>query len=330
MAEPNTDLKAQFSKIMTFFMIFAVIITIIIYINVEGGKKNKCPELPSKSAIISVYDNTNIPLTTPISQLYIMTAYNCCCLGKFKNDYVNGDNTNIQQKFCALQNCALQGVRALDFTVYLQKGVPVISASTTNDNNYKEMYNSVDFNNTMVNVKRYFLLDTNSSTVKDPLFLIFRIYSDKQETYNLVATTLNEIFGVNNEYGNFIYTKTYNKTITLKDIQNSRVVIMIEPFSTNLLNNSQLNLITSVTLDPTGKTYPSIKRLVDIKSNTSNNLVLLYPDFDNNSSNNYDSKLNGFRNKISFTAMNFQNKDYNLTTYTKQFNGQSFIIFPTE
>ena len=44
-----------------------------------------------------------------VRDFYIKTAYNCCCSGKFKNDYVD---------LCSLDVVNAYGVRALDFQIY--------------------------------------------------------------------------------------------------------------------------------------------------------------------------------------------------------------------
>ena len=51
-----------------------------------------------------------------LGDYFIKTAYNCCCAGNYKNDFVN---------ICALKNCILQGARGLDFEIYSIDGKTV-------------------------------------------------------------------------------------------------------------------------------------------------------------------------------------------------------------
>jgi hypothetical protein len=151
--------------------------------------------------------------------LYVKTAYNCCCRGNFRNHYVdlvNGDADD----YCALRNCALNGVRALDFTIFSINKKPVISASTTSENTYKELYNHIDFNSTMQKVKQYFLTDSNTSKISDPLFLILRIQSALADIYNSIAYSLIQTFGLGNSSANMLMTQSINSYTALKFINN--------------------------------------------------------------------------------------------------------------
>ena len=77
---------------------------------------------------------------------YIKTAYNSCCSGNFKDDFVD---------LCALENCIKQGARCLDFQIYSLNDVPVIAASSLDDFSIKETYNSILFTNAMNTIKKY-------------------------------------------------------------------------------------------------------------------------------------------------------------------------------
>ena len=59
--------------------------------------------------------------THSLYDYYIKTAYNCCCSGNFKNDFVNE---------CALTSTLKQGARCLDFEIYSIDNKPVIAASS--------------------------------------------------------------------------------------------------------------------------------------------------------------------------------------------------------
>jgi hypothetical protein len=203
--------------------------------------------------------------------------------------------------------------------------VAVISASTTKDIDYKELYNSVDFNTTMLQVQRFFLNDNNTSLTGEPLFLIFRIQSDIQSTYDSVAYSITQVFGVGNHNGNFLYNKALTVNTTLADIQNTKVIIIVQPFSLEKLENSSLKNIASYTLNPDGITAPYINRISDNITNlTNNDIHFLYPNLYQSRSINYDP-TEAFTQNITFIAMNFQKNDSNLKKYNTKFGKTSFI-----
>jgi hypothetical protein len=231
--------------------------------------------------------------------------------------------------YCALKNCAMNGVRALDFTVFSMNKNPVISASTTKDTNYKELYNFADFNVTMQQVQRFFLYDTNTSQINDPLFLIFRIQSDLQTTYDIMASSLTNVFGVGNQFGNIIYNSKITPRTTLREVQNSGVIIIIEPHSKELLKKSPLFYLTAYSLNPDGITQPCINRYGDVLTNLDNNIHFVYPNFKQSNSNNfYSSSMFDSKAKVTFIAMNYQRDDANLKDYNRKFGKSSFLVRP--
>ena len=116
-----------------------------------------------------------------IGDFYIKTAYNCCCAGNFKNDFVD---------ICALENCIKQGVRCLDFEIYSVDNEPVVAASSVDDDTIKETYNSVNFGDAMTTVANMaFDVPTNKN---DPLIINLRIMSNNEEIYNKIAKILND------------------------------------------------------------------------------------------------------------------------------------------
>jgi len=317
------------SKQILFLFIFIVILLIMMYIRSQINKKYVCPKLIEPTSKVCAFDKGEIFRSTPISKLYIKTAYNCCCKGNFKNDYVD-IKVGKDNDFCALQNCANNGARALDFTVYSIDGKAAISASSTPEINYKELYNFIDFNIAMQQVNRYFLIDSNSSLIRDPLFLIFRIHSDIPELYESVATSLTQTFGVGNQYGNLIYMKYLNTTTTLDELKNTRVVVIVQPYDQDKLLKSSLNNITAYKLNADGYTIPCINRISDNLSKLSTKEIhFIYPDLYQKQSKNFDP-TNSFTENITFIGMNFQTNDINLKKYNEVFNKTSFILQETK
>lgn len=306
--------------------LFCLMVVILVYSNIKRSAYN-CNVLALntvQSSIETIVNDKEIGKMV-LRDLQIKTAYNCCCTGHFQNDYVD---------LCGLRNCAKYGVRALDFQIYSLGGSPVVSASSVTDKNYKEMYNSLKFSDTMKEVKRQFLLDsTNCPNTSDPLFLIFRIYSSNSTIYTSMYTILQELFGTGNTM-NLLYKPGLEKTLDntpLKNIYN-KVVIIVDRTG---LTNYDSNKLKSIVALNMGTTTNQIIRETEAVSNlsinpsfgsqTKNYLTVLYPDL-NGLNDNYDFVTSGIRNGIHMIGMNFQRNDVYLKTYNdKYFNKQAII-----
>ena len=303
-------------------LVFMIIIPILIYAMVQVSRqKSNCSRIDTYNTI-TITNIDDALYSTKLLDVYVKTAYNCCCSGDFQNDYV--DN-------CALTNCSKQGVRALHFDIYSLNGRPVISTSTVTGNKYKELYNQLDMYETMNVVKLKFMSQS------DPLFLLFSVNSEIPATYESMYTILLEIFGTGNNTGNMIYFTDNIGGTQLSNLIN-KVVICVESYSPTVFYKSSLALITSLDLkSSTSKIY----RETDIldfytNSNSPESEIPQYPQvlFPNKqkSSINYDFVTTGIKYGITFTGMNFQNKESLLDIYNKGFGNKSFLskVFITE
>jgi len=315
-------------------VIFIIVSAFFIYVFIIIRKdKNNCATLNDNKMntnIVSLLTKSNMDLTrTALNQTLIKTAYNCCCSGEYKNDYVN---------YCALINCAKQGVRALDFTIYSLKDTPVVAASTLQSNDYKETYNSLPFSDTMAQVYQYFVSSNmNCPNISDPLFLIFRVKSLLKTTYDQMASILNSTFGDNSLNGNLIfYIKQIDKTLdnvlltdlTNNKVQGCKVIILIDISGLNkdLYRKSKLSLMCALNIGNGDNVIYRESDLIqqsDIDEFASNSLSFLYPDF-SKSSNNYNF-VNGLNRKINFIGMSFQTNDVHLKVYNEIFLKNSII-----
>ena len=314
--------------------IFIIVAAFFIYVFIVIKRdKNNCKELNSNkmnTKIVPLLTNTNIKLSnTKLNQTFIKTAYNCCCSGKFKNDYVN---------YCALINCAKQGVRALDFTVYSLKGSPVIAASTLQSNDYKETYNSLPFSTTMSQVYQYFISSNmNCPNISDPLFLIFRVQSLLKKTYDEMASILNATFGDNSLNGNMIFyirdsdnslDNVLLSTLTNDKIEGCKVVIIIDitGVQKDLYRTSKLSVMSALDIGNGDNIIYRESELIqqpDLDDLATTSISFLYPDF-SNSSNNYNF-VTGLKYKINFIGLSFQTNDVHLKVYNDMFSKSSII-----
>lgn len=114
---------------------------------------------------------------------YIKTAYNCCSIGQYKNDYVS---------ICALKDILKQGVRCLDFEIYSVNDQPVVATSTQDSNFVKETYNYVSFSDVLQVVQNYAFSGGSCPNPSDPLIFHLRIKSTNQNMYQNFANLLKQ------------------------------------------------------------------------------------------------------------------------------------------
>ena len=298
--------------------IFLFISFFLLYIFVSLKKRKYHCNVLSKTEIqTSIKPLTRFKTDVSLNQVYVKTAYNCCCVGEFKNDYVDT---------CALVNCAKQGVRALDFTVFSLNNQPVVSASSFNSPLYKEQYNSLAFSEVMQQVKRSFLLDTlNCPNTTDPLFLIFRIQSRHKKCYDNMATILQSSFGSGNLAGNMLYTDINQmKKATLKQFI-GKVVVMVDTTGLSGYDASNLSKISVVNFGNIENRIIRAKDVYDENRRARTPLTILYPNLQN-SSDNFDFTL-GLPLGIQFIGLNFQTKDKYLDAYNAFFSNSAFKPF---
>ena len=300
--------------ILLFISFFAIIVIIYIFLSIN---KNQY----TLSYIIDKYNeygefqlpNTNLT-DISIKDIVFKSAFNSCCIGGLKHDYVD---------ICALKHCYRAGVRVLDFQIFSLNGFPVISASTVNENEYKELYNYLSFSETMNQVNYMFLNSSKHSNNNQVLFLNFRINSNNMDIYNQMAKILSVTFSGSSE----ILLKTpVDKELnqyTLNDLKN-KIIIMVDLNASPKMKDSfiktDLSKLTLVTFGTGFKYHSLYESEASLQSGIE--LASLYP---NKSSyaNNYDYNDKGIRNRFNFIYMNFQKKDAYLKKYLKYFTHSS-------
>lgn len=315
------------------FFVVIIIIGILVYVSNQLNLKYKnCSDLnkQSNTSVLSIEKVNDFNKETPLNDYFIKTAHNSCCVGNFKNDYVDA---------CALKNCASYGVRALDFQIYSLNNKPVVSASSVTSNQYKQIYNYMNFYDTMNYVRKFFIDDGTNINCKDPLFLIFRLYTTNDPVYTMMAQALNQVFGYGSPTGNMIYILPNNKTLdtTLLSALMRKVVIIVDPTNGNKSGFANSNLMNFTAMVTGVSTNNNIYRESDLlgvvavnrangyNTDVSNNLCILFPPLQPNK-NNYDFVTSGIFNELSFIGMNFQYKDQFLLEYNKDFfNSCAFI-----
>ena len=308
--------------IISFVIIFFILFSVLSWIySTLSNKSRSCVR------INSIYKEGNdLRTDTPalkyegdekdilVKNFFIKTAYNCCCVDGYKNNWVDG---------CALRKCIYQGVRCLDFEIYSYNNEPIIAASTANNNSIKETYNYMKFQDVLTIIKNE--NDSNKiSNSADPLFLHFRIMSDNINIYKKMAYLIkNVLFNNNDQNNNRCNIK--EKDLVMSNINNNlqnKYIIMVN--AKNYVNVQQTDLINYVNLQSGGPNlgllrYQTLRAAGDnnalLKAQTKKSLFIVLPDL-NNSIENYDW-TKAYSNGCQFIAMKFQNVDNQLIHYNK-------------
>lgn len=264
---------------------------------------------------------------------YIKTAYNCCCIEGYKNNFVSD---------CGLEACIRQGARCLDFEIYSLNNKPIIAASTANNNSIKETYNYIEFDNILDIIKYQAFDDKSTKCHLDPLYLHFRIMSENKPIFDKMGNSIKRILYdskpdnsehfINNvvnkvNYDGKYYLETNIKDFSLKIIiicycKNNNYIRESELGNyTNILSNSEyFSLLRFETIEAGGINEHSL-----IRSETKRKFFMVLPNL-NNKLNNFDFNI-PMHQGCHFIGMKFQNFDPNLLGYFNFFKNQGGFSF---
>jgi hypothetical protein len=292
-----------------------------------GLDKSNCQAMDSLYAEFPTISNVNFnndKYKYLLRDYYVKTAYNACCSGTFKNDFVN---------VCALKSCIKQGARCLDFGVYSIDGEPVVATSSVDNFSVKETYNSVPFANVIDVINDYAFSGSTCPCPNDPLIIHLRIMTKRKEVYSKMADEVynkleSRLLGPSFSYENS--GKNLGKT-PLSELQGKIIIIVDKtnalfegtPFDeyVNLASNSifmrSLRYTNDVKLTPDSS---------ELKEYNKKNMTICLPDLSVNPSN--PSPLLSMSYGCQFIAMSFQNYDSNMEYYDKLFdkNNSAFIL----
>lgn len=310
--------------IITFVIIFVILFSVLSWIySTLSNKSRSCVRINSiyKEGNDLRTDAVALPITITennkndilVRNFFIKTAYNCCCVDGYKNNWVDG---------CALRKCIYQGVRCLDFEIYSYNDEPIIAASTANNNSIKETYNYMKF----LDVLKIITNENNSNNISnasDPLFLHFRIMSDNINIYKKMANLIKSVL-FNNYDQNNNRCNIKEKDLVMSNINElqNKYIIMVN--TKNYVNVQQTDLIDYVNLQSGGPNlgllrYQTLLAAGDknalLKAQTKKSLFIVLPDLNNNIEN-YDW-TKAYNNGCQFIAMKFQNIDNQLIHYNK-------------
>jgi hypothetical protein len=268
-------------------------------------------------------------VTMPLRNFYIKTALNCCCLGEWKNDYVD---------VIALQSAIAQGYRCLDFEIYSQDNKPVVAASTKNSFYYKETYNSIPFSDAMYAVAQNAFNPTKTPNGTDPLFIYLRIKSNNPKIIPDIVAAINAQFGGQllgpdynyayngNNLGQSPISHFVGKVIIITDLSNPLCTDKDLPLFQLINFGSNSPFLHQLQYEMGVKNTPDMDALID---HNKKNMSIVFPDppFQENINFNIASAFG-----CQFIGMMPQLKDDNLAIYNAAFDnaGSSFILKPPE
>jgi hypothetical protein len=320
------NLSTEFMSIL----IIATIIISVIYYYVTKIKLNKrnCTNLsdiyttiPPLNSIINSEQNKY-----GLRDFYIKTAYNCCCGGEFKNDFVN---------ICALNTCIAQGVRCLDFEIYSIDDKPVIAASTVDDYTVKETYNSLPIEDAFATIDEHAFSSGTCPNASDPLILHFRIMSNNKIIYDKIAQSIKTILNSRILDKQYSY-ENHGENLGLVPISNFKEKVIILVDGTNrLYQTTKLDEYINMTSSSPFlhvKRFHNVKYTQDLTLTDFNkkNMTLVLPNF---SANDTNPNFNIARQYgCQMIAMSFQNYDSNLEHYNAFFDGQktAYVLKPAK
>jgi hypothetical protein len=276
--------------------------------------------------------------TQPLRNFYIKTALNCCCLGDWKNNYVD---------LIALQYAILQGYRCLDFEIYSVNDQPVVAASTHKKNFYHmETFNHLPFADVCARINE--IAFSFAPNKEDPLLISLRIKSsntapgfikgiiDGIKTFPTLGPEYNYEFGGHNlskePVGNFM-----GKVIIMVDVSNPIVNqnCTTDP-KTKVQTGECLNQYINI-----GINSPFLHKLdyemgvkntgnmTDLIEHNKKNMSLVFPDSPFTANVNFNvAKSMG----CALIGMMPQSNDANLAAYNAAFNKArcAFILKPPE
>lgn len=312
-----------------YLLIFLIISIVGYWLYSKSRLNNKNCNTLSKIypdfAKVSTVDPSQERFSHNLRDYYIKTAFNACLAGEVKNDFVN---------ICALKSVIKQGARCLDFEIYSLNDRPVIAASSVDDYYTKGTYNSVDFGEAINIISNYAFSGGTCPNPGDPLLLNFRIMSNNQKIYKIMA---DEIY---NQLENRILGKDYSYenngrnlgTVPLKELM-GKVIIMADR-SNPLFEQTPLDEyvnFASGSVFLRSYSYSQVKNTQDTSElieYNKKNMSIVRPDLSDTAAN--PSAALAMNYGCQMVGMSFQDFDDYMEYYSLFFDksGSAFVLKP--
>jgi hypothetical protein len=260
---------------------------------------------PNKSNTLGISSDL---MNKKIHKFYIKTAYNCCSLGDYANDYVGT---------CILTAILKQGVRCLDFELFSIDDKPVVATSISNSYHKKETYNSIPFFQVLALISSQAFTGDVSPNPKDPLFIHLRIKSKNIKMFSALNRMLNKL---PNLFRGDVSPYTVISTIM------GKIVIIVSQDNKAYLTSGAYNMVSGTPPFYLYK-YDSVQNLsnAEIKEmRKPKTMSIILPSAGASPPNMDLNKI--IKLQCNMVAMRYQLNDPQLTNYNSIFNDCAFIL----
>jgi hypothetical protein len=304
-----------------------IIIWILVYLMLQF-RKGTCSS--SVMAPIKGIGKQDKRYQEKLRDYYIKSSYNSCSTGQFQNDWVN---------LCALENVIKQGCRCLDFEVYEVDGKAVVATSNSTKFTEKGTYNSLSIDSVIKTISEKAVTYSMSSEYCpnpfDPLFLHFRIKTNKIEVYDDIADALVKYLDsklLSNEHS----YENKGKNLGSEPLSSllGKVIIMVDKIESNHIRATKMEELVNMMGNSAflhSLPYndiihtPDMDEMIDFNKK---NMTIGYPNL-SYQSKNYNSSI-VMQYGVQMPAMCFQTNDSFLTAYNTLFEqtGYAFLLKP--
>ena len=329
------------------YSIASAIVAIILLIMLFKGPKTTIPPESTNLVCTSIcgtnalsYKKEGAVTTTgedvyinyTLKDFYIKSAYNCCAVGSYKNDYLSLD---------MLKYVLRQGVRFLDFAIYSINNLPVVATSSLS-NNTKTSYNYLLFSDVLQIINDYSFSTAYCPNPNDPIFINLRIYSTStamiKNLGDLMQKYTNNFLNTKYSFDNQADINKNFGNVYLKDLC-GKIVLFVQ--KTNLCNDDTCPLYEYINMISEsdmlyGLRYYYVENTRDMTYLIDHNkqfMTIVYPEIGDNPPNPNPTITTKFA--CQFTCMRYQLDDA-YDTYLKEYNttfnqaGHAFALKPEE
>ena len=297
------------ATIISFFASVLIIWTGLFTLYKWSFQSRKCSSIDE--AVPNKTNTLGIPkdlMNTPIYNFYIKTAYNCCSLGDYANDYVGT---------CILTAILKQGVRCLDFEIFSIDDLPVVASSTSNSYHEKETYNSLPFDQVLALITAQAFTGDISPNNNDPLFIHLRIKSGNIKMFSALNKILSKITN--------LYKGAVSPTTVISAIM-GKIVVIVSQDNKAYLTTGAYNMVSGTPPFYLYK-YESIQNLssAEVKAlQKPKTMSIVIPSAGSSPPNIDLNKV--IKLQCNMVAMRYQSIDPQLTNYNEFFNDCAFIL----
>lgn len=306
---------------------FSVLVIAFFVLNFVFILKNRtCSNVPLANLISVSKNDTNYQ--HPLRDYYIKSSYNSCSTGQFQNGWVN---------LCALENVIKQGCRVLDFEIYQVDGNTVVATSNSTKFTEKGTFNTLSIDSV---IKLISEKAVNTSTEYcpnpfDPLFLHFRIKTNKTDAYNQLSDAIvkyldSKLLSSEHSYENQGRNLGEESLTSLM----GKVIIMVDKIDSNHLRSTKMEELVNImgnTDNLNSFRYNDIVYTTDMDALIEHNktkMTIGYPNL-SSISKNYNSSI-VMQYGVQMPCMCFQTNDTFLKFYNDLFeqSGHAFMLKP--